>query len=134
MGHRGRPEASPLVNSATFLVLRTALGLTTEDIAQRFDVSLRTAQRWEASTHPPDDVADWVCQQWNVRLARVESVLDLADRDAPEVVTLLARRDPEKLMLEQGMSIGEHRALLGHVALALSLEERAFEVVDDPEK
>ena len=35
-----------------FRILRTSMGLTSQDVADACDVNLRTAQRWE-TTHQP---------------------------------------------------------------------------------
>lgn len=114
---------------AEFKILRTTLGLTTVDVAEAMDVALRTAQRWESSYTPPEDVQAWILTKWGLVADRVGEVLDLAEQGEP--IRLIAYcHDSQCAHL--GMSASEHAALLGHIMMALTQCDLDWELVEAP--
>lgn len=113
---------------AEFRVLRKTLGLTAQDIADRFEVNLRTAQRWEATHNPPLDVAEWIEDRVGFYADRVADVLDIADESGS--ARLLKYRDDAACVERTGLSVSEHDALLGHICIALTAADMQFEITE----
>lgn len=112
---------------AEFRTLRTALGLTCQQVARIHEVNLRSVQRWEVSRTPPDDVAAWLLDRWHATADRVGDVLDLAEKD--ELKPLIAYRHDSQCE-HLGMTASEHAALLGHICMALTQCDYDFEIVE----
>lgn len=108
-------------------IQRKALGLTAADIAQRFEVNHRTAQRWETTHTPPDDVAEWVADRIGLYADRVADVLGIAEQLG--VATLTRHTDEAECMATTGMSLSEHEALLGHCCIALNAADLDFQIL-----
>ena len=111
-------------------IKRKALGLTANDIAEKFDVALRTAQRWETTHTPPMEVAEWVEDQIGHYADRVAEVMETAEYMGD--VTLFRYDDDEECIKATGLSVNEHDALLGHVAIALTAADLHFRFMAKP--
>lgn len=111
-------------------IKRKALGLTANDIAEKFDVALRTAQRWETTHTPPMEVAEWVEDQLGHYADRVSEVLETAEYMG-EIVLFRYGSDDE-CMPATGLSVSEHDALLAHCALALTAADLQYQIMDKP--
>ncbi|WP_297451965.1 hypothetical protein [uncultured Corynebacterium sp.] len=108
-------------------IQRRALGLTTVDIAQIFEVNHRTAQRWESTHTPPNDVAEWVTDRIGLYVDRVADVLDMAEQLG--AATLVRYADDAECMAATGLSRSEHEALLGHCCIALTAAGFGFQIL-----
>lgn len=110
---------------------RKALGLTIDDIATRFDVARRTAQRWESTHTPPMEVAEWAEDQIGHYADRVAEVLETAEYMG-EIVLFRYGSDDECIPAT-GLSVSEHDALLAHCALALTAADLQYQIMAKPQ-
>lgn len=123
------------MHPALFKTLREALGLTTSEIAQMAGVNIRTAQRWEATNPPPEDVVAPLVEQWDNWARKINTIIDLLDEQAenhgdPEVVSLTRYRHSEQATLAGlDMPAQQHAALLGHILMALTREGYKSEII-----
>ncbi|WP_411708623.1 helix-turn-helix domain-containing protein [Corynebacterium sp. LaCa116] len=107
-----------------FRILRTSMGLTSQDVADACNVSIRTAQRWESTHQPPLDAGVWLQDQW-VRFADcIDQALQIAEK-AEEEGRPIALTD---VVTGEGLSRHEHTALMGHICMAYTLADFDFEV------
>lgn len=111
-------------------IARKALGLTSHDISTKFDVALRTAQRWETSHTPPMDVVEWVEERLGLFADRVSEVLETAEYMGE--VTLFRYDDDAECIPATGLSVAEHDALLGHCAIALTAADLQYKIMAKP--
>ncbi|MGZ7496163.1 hypothetical protein ACXM2N_03580 [Corynebacterium sp. ZY180755] len=116
------------MNSAEFHIKRHALGLSAQDVADVFEVNIRTVQRWETTHTPPLDVATWLDERWETMCERVDQVMQIAE--SGEEVTLLRYRRDSSALTRQHMSVGEHDALLGHMIMLLTMSDYDFTIED----
>lgn len=110
---------------------RKALGLTVDDVATRFDVARRTAQRWEATHTPPLEVSEWVEDQIGHYTDRVAEIMDTAEQFG-EIVLFRYDTDDECIPAT-GLSVSEHDALLAHCALALTAADLQYRIMAKPQ-
>ena len=113
-----------------FKIIRKALGLTANDVAEKFDVARRTAQRWETTFAPPLEVAEWIEDQLGHYADRVAEVMETAEYMGE--VTLFRYDDDAECIKATGLSVSEHDALLGHVAIALTAADLPFRFMAKP--
>lgn len=118
---------------AEFRVKRRALGLTAHDVAAACDVAERTAQRWETTHQPPVDACVWLESKWTAAASMIDDAIQLAESIEPEPARLIAYRCEEAARAYQGMTAREHTAVLGHIAMLLTMGDFDFEVVERPE-
>lgn len=114
-----------------FRILRTSMGLTSQDVADACEVNIRTAQRWESTHQPPADAQAWILNKWDLIAKRVSEVVELADSGEP--IRLISYRDDATAFERQGMSANEHAALLGHICMSLTQCDFHFEIMPAPE-
>lgn len=112
---------------AELRIQRKALGLTTADIAEHFNVNHRTAQRWESTHTPPDDVAEWITARIGLYADRVADVLSAADYTGE--IALKRHADATECQTATGLTPSEHEALLGHCCIALTAADLRFQVL-----
>lgn len=117
----------------TFRTIRNALGLTPQDVADACSVNVRTAQRWESTKTAPMDAQMWLQDKWGNLLNYIEEVVEAADNawlTTLQPVVLFAYLNEEKCQAKHGMSVAQHQALLGHIGVALDMEEIPWDVVN----
>lgn len=117
-----------------FRILRSSLGLSAADIADVMEVNPRSVRRWEhpSGEHPaPLAVANWLTDKWNLYADRIADTLDLADELAAvgETITLIAYTDEAECMINTGLSLTEHDALLGHIIMALTCADVDYSII-----
>lgn len=125
------------LDSLTFKILREALGLTQVDLADRLEVNRRSVRRWEdpdSGYPPPLGISTIIEEKWGNFADRVAETLELAEamEDRGEPVTLIAYADELQCMTRTGLSLSEHRALLGHISMALTCGDFSYEIVTAP--
>lgn len=107
-----------------FRILRTSMGLTSQEVANACDVNLRTAQRWETTHQPPLDAGVWLQDKWTRFADCIDQALQIAekaeDEGKPIVLTDVVTGD--------GLSRPEHTALMGHICMAYTLADFDYDV------
>lgn len=114
------------MESSKFRVMRIALGLSAQDVANACDVNVRTAQRWETVNKPPADAAEWISVKW-------ENMVELAGDLIAEVErggALPYFYDDAACREHTGLGAFEYQALLGHVGVELARRGVVFEFVE----
>lgn len=117
-----------------FRIFRSGLGMTQGAVADALEVTQRSVRRWEQpdTTHPvPVAVAMWLEGKWGTFADRIAETLDLADEltAAGETITLIAYTDEAECMINTGLSLTEHDALLGHIIMALTCSDLDYELI-----
>ena len=111
-----------------FNTLRKSLGFTHKVLAESFGVALRTAQRWCLHQTPPDAVANELLAMQGDWADRIAETLDTADALDSDPVLLFAYRDELECRTHTGLNLDQHAALLGHLCMALTVEDHAWEI------
>lgn len=109
------------MQTTEYRTLRKALGLSVEDVASRFEVDRRKAQRWEVHNEPPAHVQEWILDRWDkfldIATDCIERAEALADEGNGDVLELPIYRSEERCITETGLSYSEQDALHGHILL-----------------
>jgi len=108
------------------------MGFTHTVLAEHFGASLRTAQRWCASQEPPAGVASELLAMWGDWADRIGEIIEIAEKMDGEPVLLLAYRDELECQTCTGLNFSQHKAFLGHVCMALTAEDHAWEIKHKP--
>lgn len=107
-----------------FRILRTSMGLTSQDVANACDVNIRTAQRWETTHQPPLDAGVWLQDKW-VRFADcIDQALQIAEQAEAEGRPIVLT----DVVTGEGLSRSEHTALMGHIHMAYTMADFDYEV------
>ena len=107
-----------------FRILRTSMGLTSQDVADACDVNIRTAQRWESTHQPPLDAGMWLQNKW-VRFADcIDQAVQIAEKAEAEGRPIVLT----EAVTGEGLGRHEHTALLGHICMAYTMADFDFEV------
>lgn len=107
-----------------FRILRTSMGLTSQDVADACDVNIRTAQRWETTHQPPLDAGVWLQDKW-VRFAGcIDQAMQIAEKAEEEGKPISLTN----VVTGEGLSRSEHTALIGHICMAFTLADFDYEV------
>ena len=114
------------MESGEFRVLRIALGLSAQDVANACEVNIRTAQRWEAVNKPPADAAEWISDKWGEMVERADGLIAEVERSG----VLPYFYDDARCRERTGMGAFEYHALLGHVGVELDRRGVVFEFVE----
>lgn len=108
-----------------FRILRTSMGLTSQDVAHACEVNIRTAQRWETTHTPPLDAGVWLQDKWTRFADCIDQAIQIAekaeDEGKPIVLTDVVTGD--------GLSRSEHTALMGHICMAYTLADFDYELL-----
>lgn len=112
------------MNPAKFHLMRTHLGLTTQDIAESLGVHLRTVQRWESTHNPPEKAAEWITDKWDRARRDVDDVIAFIDEQQaqqngpPQALDLTIPRasDSVRPVAAEERTPGEQRALNAMIA------------------
>lgn len=114
------------MQTTEYRTLRKALGLSVEDVASRFEVTRRTAQRWEVHNEPPANVQAWILDRWDrfldITIDCIERAEALAEEGNGGVLELPVYRLEEICIAETGLSYSEQDALYGHILLLCEME------------
>lgn len=114
------------MESSEFRVLRIALGLSAQDVANACDVNIRTAQRWETVNKPPADAAEWISGKWEKMVERADDLIAEVERSG----VLPYFYDNARCRERMGMRALEYQTLLGHVKMVLERRGVVFEFVE----
>lgn len=122
------------MNPKEFRIVRSALGLTQGDVAQAMEVNPRSARRWEdvANTHPsPEAVSSWLDSKWSMFADRVADALDAAEEleSIEQPITLITYASEVECITRTGLSLAEHDALVGHIAMAYTCADIDYRII-----
>ena len=124
----GRYPIKEIMTPLEFKTYRNALGLTSQDVAARLDMSLRTAQRMESlnpdtAIEPKPDAVAWIAGEWgkfvDLTRERIEDAKACNERGEPLKIPVY--RDELQSFTETGYSLAQDRALTAHIAMACDL-------------
>lgn len=120
-----------------FRTIRVSLGFTQASLGEKLEVNPRTIRRWESPSSgftAPPGVVDTLQAQWGLYADRVADAMDAAEEMEAqgEPATLFAYGDELECMTSTGLSLEEHTALLGHIAMALTCADIDFEIIEVP--
>ena len=115
-----------------FDTLRSSMGFTHATLAEYFQVSLRTAQRWCATQEPPVRVSSELLAMWGDWADRIGEIIEIAEKMDGEPVPLLAYQDELECQTYTGLNLSQHKAFLGHVCMTLTAEDHAWEIQHKP--
>ena len=122
-----------ILTPLTFRTMRHTLGFTTKEVADACSVNLRTAQRWENTKTPPMDAQIWLQEEWVRFLNRIDDAVEAADKawmTTSTPIVLFSYLNEEHCQAKHSMSVARHQALLGHIGVALDMEEIPWDVVN----
>ena len=114
------------MESSEFRVLRIALGLSAQDVANACYVNVRTAQRWETVNKPPADAAEWISGKWEKMDERADDLIAEVEHSG----LLPYFYDDARCRERTGMRAFGYQALLGHVGVELARRGVVFELVE----
>ena len=108
-----------------FRILRTSMGLTSQEVANACDVNIRTAQRWETTHQPPLDAGVWLQDRWVQFADYIDQALQIAEKYEQQGKPVTFPRG----FAEDKLSPSEHTALMGHICMAYTLADFDYEII-----
>ncbi|WGH93889.1 hypothetical protein QDX21_03560 [Auritidibacter ignavus] len=113
------------MSPAKYKIIRIALGLAPEDVAEKFGVQVRSAKRWETVNEPPAPVVEWVTGLYERYQQVIEQTLENVDmmeseHGLTEVYELSVYESEDSLRRAMGddMTLRMHNTLVGHIVMA----------------
>ena len=126
MPRRNYDERSP----AQFATLMQTLGVRAPELAAELDVGARSVRDWQRNTPAPDEAWAVIDRQLAVVIEAVQNLLTQKNEGA--VVLRTFANDLAAARSGETMTASRHRAMVGHLALALQQAGREWEIVFYP--